>query len=419
TSPTRSSSTCTATRATSGARRSWTSSVSRGTGGSRTSPPTTSSTCWRGPTTSRTTSRSWRPAPPTTRTSCSTTSGNCPTCSGAATPTTRSPSRTWSATRPAGWRNCSACWTCAAVTWRRCRSCSPPPRWANGRSTPTTPGSAVTRRFAKPPWRTFSAPARRQGRPTPSPGRTGSRTPPRPTVPRSSHVMSILLVSEIFPPRTGGSGRWFWEIYRRLPRGRVVVAAGEHPRQEEFDRVHDLRVARLPLTLRQWGLLSREGLRGYAAAVGRLRSLVREEGVGVVHCARCLPEGVMSLALRWLTGVPYLCYVHGEDVTGATTSRELHFLARRVLRQASLVIANSHNTQRILRGDWRLPAGRVRVLHPGVDTERFVPAPRDHGGRARLGWGGRPVVPAGGRRAKGEGRGTVVPGLPARRPRGP
>ena len=39
------------------------------------------------------------------------------------------------------WRTSSACWTCAAATWRRCRSCSPPRRWGSGRSTPTTTGS--------------------------------------------------------------------------------------------------------------------------------------------------------------------------------------------------------------------------------------------------------------------------------------
>jgi phosphatidylinositol alpha-1,6-mannosyltransferase len=123
----------------------------------------------------------------------------------------------------------------------------------------------------------------------------------------------------------------------------------------------------------------------------------------------------MSLALRWLTGVPYLCYVHGEDVTGATTSRELHFLARRVLQQAAFVIANSHNTERILLGDWRLPSERVRVLHPGVDTERFVPAPRDRSVRARLGWGERRVVLTVGRLQKRKGHDMLIRALPALR----
>jgi phosphatidyl-myo-inositol dimannoside synthase len=225
--------------------------------------------------------------------------------------------------------------------------------------------------------------------------------------------MSIVLVSDNFPPRTGGSGRWFWEIYRRLPREQVVVAAGEHPRQEEFDRTHDLRVARLPLTLREWGLLSREGLRDYGAAISRLRRLVRQHGARAVHCARCLPEGVMGLALRWLTGVPYLCYVHGEDVTAAGTSREQRFLARQVLRRAACVIANSRNTARILLDEWDLAAGQVRVLHPGVDTERFVPAPRDYRVRARLGWGERRVVLSVGRLQKRKGQDMLIRALPA------
>jgi phosphatidylinositol alpha-1,6-mannosyltransferase len=227
--------------------------------------------------------------------------------------------------------------------------------------------------------------------------------------------MSILLVSDNFPPRTGGSGRWFWEIYRRLPREQILVAAGEHPRQEEFDRAHDLRVVRLPLTQREWGLLSREGLRDYAASVGRLRRLVREHGIRMVHCSRCLPEGVMCLALRWLTGVPYLCYVHGEDVTAAATSREQRFLARQVLRRAACVIANSRNTQRILLDEWNLPVERVRVLHPGVDTERFVPAPRDYAVRGRLGWGERRVVLTVGRLQKRKGQDMMIRALPALR----
>jgi phosphatidylinositol alpha-1,6-mannosyltransferase len=227
--------------------------------------------------------------------------------------------------------------------------------------------------------------------------------------------MTIMLVSENFPPRTGGSGRWFWEIYRRLPRAQVFIAAGEHPRQEEFDGGHDLCVARLPLTLREWGVLSLEGLRGYAAAVRRLRRLVRHQGVRAVHCGRCLPEGLMGMALRWLTGVPYACYVHGEDVSCATTSREQHFLARRVLWHAEFVIANSHNTARILLGDWRLPPQRVRVLHPGVDTERFVPAARDYGVRARLGWGERRVVLTVGRLQQRKGQDMMIRALPALR----
>src|SRR5436309_2725537 len=107
-----------------------------------------------------------------------------------------------------------------------------------------------------------------------------------------------LLVSEIFPPQTGGSGRWFWEIYRRMPRTEFMIAAGEHVRQEDFDRTHDLPLVRVPLSMKAWGLCSLVGLRGYSRALSWLGCLIRTEGVAMIHCARCLPEGMMALVLK-------------------------------------------------------------------------------------------------------------------------
>src|SRR6267142_2826745 len=143
--------------------------------------------------------------------------------------------------------------------------------------------------------------------------------------------MLTLLVSDIFPPKTGGSGRWFWEIYRRLPREAFKIAAGQDVRQDEFDRGHDLRVVRLPLRLRKWGILSLDGLSGYWAAIRRLGKLVRSCDVDTIHCGRVLPEGVMAWFLKCRLGIPYLCYVHGEDVTTARDSREYVILIQRVL----------------------------------------------------------------------------------------
>jgi phosphatidylinositol alpha-1,6-mannosyltransferase len=220
--------------------------------------------------------------------------------------------------------------------------------------------------------------------------------------------VTSLLISEIFPPKTGGSGRWFWEIYRRLPREAFVIAAGEASGQEAFDLNHDLRVLRLPLAMSAWGLRSVSGLRGYWRALRRLVPLVRGAQVTRVHCGRCLPEGVMALALKWWLGVPYICYVHGEDVNAASTSREQSWLVRRVFRGADFVIPNSRNTESILLNEWGWPAERVRLLHPGVDTNRFVPAPRSLAVRARLGWGDRPVVLTVGRLQKRKGHDHMI-----------
>ena len=36
-----------------------------------------------------------------------------------------------------------------------------------------------------------------------------------------------LLISEIFPPTHGGSGRWFLELYSRISREEYLIAAGQ------------------------------------------------------------------------------------------------------------------------------------------------------------------------------------------------
>jgi phosphatidylinositol alpha-1,6-mannosyltransferase len=223
--------------------------------------------------------------------------------------------------------------------------------------------------------------------------------------------MTRLLLSDNFPPKTGGSGRWFWELYRRLPAKEYVIAAGEDPRQAEFDAAHRLRVHRLPLTLRSWGLRSFAGLAGYWRATRRVGKLARAEGVTMVHVGRCLPEGVMALALKWRYRLPYLCYVHGEDITTAHESREYVWLVRRVVGNAECLIANSGNTARILREEWEVPAERVRILHPGVDTKYFTPAAADPAARARLGWGDRPVVLTVGRLQKRKGHDVMIKAL--------
>lgn len=236
--------------------------------------------------------------------------------------------------------------------------------------------------------------------------------------------MRALVLSEMFPPKVGGSGRYVWDLYRDLPRARFIFVAGEDPRQEAFDATHDLQVYRLPLSF-PTRFVRRSSLPFYRNALKQLRRLVREQGVTCVHAARSVPEGLLAWMLRRTSGVPYVCFAHGEDVNPSNAeasppwyrrrvyeSRELALIVGLILRDASRMIANSRNTQNILSRRWRVPAERIALVHPGVDTDRFRPAPRDSALRARLGWGERPVVLTAGRLQKRKGHDTLISALP-------
>ncbi|HXQ23107.1 MAG TPA: glycosyltransferase family 4 protein [Candidatus Acidoferrales bacterium] len=200
--------------------------------------------------------------------------------------------------------------------------------------------------------------------------------------------MTTLLLSENFPPVIGGTPRWFWELYRRMPRSAVVIAAGACPGDGAFDQTHDLRVHRVPLTFANPGAFSIGNCKRHGAAIREIRRHVRRDAVQQVHCGRVLPEGWLA----WRCGAAFACFVHGEELHSMGTSRELTWMARRVLRATRCVFANCRHTAGLLQRDWSVPESKLRVLHPGVDTRRFVPAAPDAAARAALAWSGRTVL---------------------------
>lgn len=223
--------------------------------------------------------------------------------------------------------------------------------------------------------------------------------------------MRTLLISEIFPPQTGGTARWFWEVYRRMPRETVWIVAGEDHRQSDFDRQHNLNVSRMRLTFRSWGILDYTSLFGYSSAIRRTYRVVRRNKVQIIHCARCLPEGLIALAIKVWSRIPYICFVHGEEIQYSIASRELRWLMNRVIRGARFVIANSRNTRKLLMDAWGLSPAQIRLMHPGVDATFFVPAERNVAVRNKLGWGTRPVILTAGRLQKRKGQDMMIRAL--------
>ena len=210
----------------------------------------------------------------------------------------------------------------------------------------------------------------------------------------------VLLVSEHFPPSIGGSGRYLWELLRRLPSDRVAVAAGRCTGDEEFDAKHPHSISRLPMALRETGTISCTGFAGYFRLALKVNDLCLRERVSALWCGRCVTEGWIGWLVHQWTGLPYIVSAHGEDlklpvgsaVTGVMTSRQHRWMARRILRQAIGVVANCENTRQIVISEWGVPSGRVHVLTPGVDTNYFKPAPPCPRVRSRLNWTDRTVI---------------------------
>lgn len=200
-----------------------------------------------------------------------------------------------------------------------------------------------------------------------------------------------------------------------MPRGEYLVVAHDSVGTAEFDRSHDLPIIRMPLDLESWGMVGWRGGNAYLNLFRRLNCIADEHEITAIHAACVLPEGFLAWMLGRRLGLPYVVYVHGEELNIVRQSRELTWMARRVFGNASRIITNSYNTADILQSAWPVSREQISVLHPGVDTGKYRPAPRDAAIRRRLGWDDRRVVLTVGRLQARKGQDQFIRAIPALR----
>jgi phosphatidylinositol alpha-1,6-mannosyltransferase len=217
----------------------------------------------------------------------------------------------------------------------------------------------------------------------------------------------ILLVSELFPPAVGGSAALLGSIYGRLD---VPVTVLTDPTVSGTDDPHPSVSARrwVRISGRLRGATSMAELAQIGSVARQIRQERRRARRTFVHTARPLPEGLTALASQMGSwgSAPYVTWVHGEDLAVALTSREHGWLATQVCRRASSVLCNSRFSAAIV-GTLGVAAPRIRVVHPGVDADRFRPDVDGSVERAALGTAG-PVLLSVGRLQRRKGHDTTI-----------
>jgi phosphatidylinositol alpha-1,6-mannosyltransferase len=173
--------------------------------------------------------------------------------------------------------------------------------------------------------------------------------------------MRVLLLTWDFPPGKGGIQIWMHELARRLPTAEVRVLAPSAPGDHAFDAATGLHVRRLSAA--QWG-------RGPWLAQLTVRTLASclFWHPDLIVCGHVIAAPA-ALAAHLLTRTPYVVFTHAYEIRRRRTKRFYGYL----LRRARLVVSNSAFTRDVVQ-ELGVSAERIRLLHPGVDAERFTPS---------------------------------------------
>jgi len=105
------------------------------------------------------------------------------------------------------------------------------------------------------------------------------------------------------------------------------------------------------------------------ANAGQIARIAAREGVDLIHARSRAPAWSALMAARRV-GVPFVTTYHGAY----NETNALKRLYNSVMARGDAVIANSRYTAGLIAARYGTPAGRVEVIHRGVDTAAFDPA---------------------------------------------
>jgi phosphatidylinositol alpha-1,6-mannosyltransferase len=170
-----------------------------------------------------------------------------------------------------------------------------------------------------------------------------------------------LLVTNDYPPKTGGIQVYLHELWRRLEPGRaVVLTATSDPNTAAFDEASEVLIERIPATrlfFPSW------------RAKKAIESAIERHRPDLVLLDPAWPLGLLGPRLS----VPYGVVVHGAEVTVPGRVPFVASSLRYVLRHAAVVVcAGSYPESEVRRIAAEHTPPVVNVT-PGVDTWRFTP----------------------------------------------
>lgn len=184
-----------------------------------------------------------------------------------------------------------------------------------------------------------------------------------------------LLVTNDYPPKTGGIQVYLHELWRRLEPGRAtILTASSDPGAADFDATSEVPVERTGRRLLFFPT---------PATRRRVEAAIERHDPRLVLLDPAWPLGLIGPFLSR----PYGVVVHGAELAFPGRLPIVGSTVRFVLARARVVVCAGAYPEAEARRLARGRLGEVLQVPPGVDTDRFVPlsGPERESVRRRLG----------------------------------
>ena len=213
---------------------------------------------------------------------------------------------------------------------------------------------------------------------------------------------NVLIVTNDFPPRSGGIQSFVHALAAGMPAGTVTVYAPAWPGAAEFDARQPFPVIRHPGSL----------MLPVPSVARRATAILREHECDTVLFGAAAPLGLLAPGLRQAGATRIVAITHGHEA-GWAALPGARWLLRRIGDQVDVMTyLGEYFRARLARALSPEAAARLVRLAPGVDTSAFRPGAGGAAIRERLRLGNRPVVLCVSRMVPRKGQDTLIRAWP-------
>jgi len=169
-------------------------------------------------------------------------------------------------------------------------------------------------------------------------------------------MVKSLLVTLDYPPQVGGVAVYYEHLANEFPDGSALVltvAEGNGKKiQETPGVIRRLLLFKSNLIWPKWLPL-----------LWQIWKIVRQNKIKLIQVGQILPVGTAVYILNKFLKIPYMVYCHGMDVMTASQSPRKKILARKILKNAEFIAANSEFTkEKIL--EYGVRPQNVTIVYP-------------------------------------------------------
>jgi len=184
-----------------------------------------------------------------------------------------------------------------------------------------------------------------------------------------------LLITYDFPPAGGGISRYYHNIFRHFPSREIVVWSVRNAGEDDITEIDGIKIIRSKLKGSQ--IHNAPSLLHCSAELTRI---IRSEKPTFLLCGNIRPFGPVTYLLARRFNIPFAVLTHGFDIARALMKMGRNplygLLHRKVLEESSWIVTNSSYTKNLIIGKFPSAKKRTEIVHPGVDTDQFVPSRR-------------------------------------------